>query len=131
MSSSNKTPTEVPNVFSISMGNGQKRLWCGACKKFLATNGGGFHDCDPNWRQRLSAGKTTSQSSGSKRRWRMTPARMTKLFAIIDKAAKYEALRSELKKMAEKKPKWAGVKKMSGDLPKKKATSMKRSLGFK
>ena len=121
---SNKRETETPGVFEISMKNGQKRLWCGDCKKFLSNASNGFHTCDPNWRQRLEKGKTTGKS----RRWRLTPARKNKLMKIIEQSVKYAAISGELNKIVKKNPKWRGLKKLASSAIDKKRQSVLHAL---
>lgn len=127
---SNKRETAVPGVYEILMTNGQKRLWCGVCKKFLSTIGGGSHDCDPNWRSRLSKGRATS-AGGKARRWRMTPKRQGKLQQLLEFAAKYYVILPDIKKIASKQPKWAATKKLTSKSYTRRLKIMMNSLGLK
>ena len=126
--SSNKTPTEVPNVYTITMGNGQKRLWCGACKKFLASNGGGFHTCDPNWR----SNRPKSTGAKSKRRWKLTPKRRSYIDNLVNQAIRYQVLQPYLNSLVKKTKgaEKAVAKRLKGSMETKKINAAKRVLGF-
>ena len=107
--SSNKTPTDIPDVYRVGMKNGHSRLWCGKCSKFLSDASGGAHTCDPDWRKH----KRPATGGARKRRWRLTPRRLKVIKDLADDAARYRILRADIKKQAKKNPKW--VKKLSGD----------------
>lgn len=92
------------------------RPWCDVCKKF--TKADGVHDCDPDWRKRLQAGRRSG--SGKKRRWRLTPKREEKLKQLC----KYAALGKAMKKNK-------ASQKVSSERLTKLSHQMYRSLGFK
>ena len=92
-----KIPTDIEMVFKIPMKNGQERLWCGVCKKFLSNASGGIHSCDPNWRTRLQEGrKAKSGSSKTTRRWKLTPKRRSGIEKLAQLAVRYEIVRPYL-----------------------------------
>ena len=106
------------------MKNGQSRLWCGKCSKFLSDASGGAHSCDPNWRKQ----KRGPSSGTKKRRWRLTPRRQKTMKDLIDDAARYRLLRGEIKKQAKKSPTW--VKKISSDRLSKTIRVLMNKLGL-
>ena len=92
------------------------RPWCDVCKKFTKANGD--HDCDPNWRSRLQAGRKAS--SGKKRRWRLTPKRQEKLKKLCKFAALGKVMKSN-----------KAAQKVSSERLTKISHQLYRSLGFK
>lgn len=125
--SSNKTPTDLPDIYRVGMKNGQSRLWCGKCSKFLSDASGGAHTCDPNWRKQ-KRGSSAGAGGARKRRWRLTPRRLRVIKELIDDAARYKLLRGEIKKQAKKSPTW--VKKVSGDKTSKTVRVLLNRLGL-
>lgn len=125
-----KTPTDVENVYRIDMKGGKSRLWCGVCKKFLSEASGGIHSCDPNWRARLSRGRSSANASGRKRRYKMTPARGNKIKALVTEAVKYALIKADVKKLVSGKPKHPIIKKLSSSKVDKKIKSYLKSLGL-
>lgn len=124
-----KTPTDVENVFRIDLRNGKGRLWCSQCKKFLSEASGGVHDCDPNWRARLQAGRKMA-GTNKKRKYKMTPKRMNKIKKITADAAKYNAIKSSIKQIIKSKPNHSLVKKLASSTIDKHTNIYLKSIGI-
>lgn len=96
--------------------------WCPVCKKF--TKKDGSHTCDPNWRDRLKAARTSGGGAAGtrKRRWRLTPKRLAKIKTLAAWAAAYKCCGKAAKKLTERKGKRDSID--------KKARKLVKSLGL-